>query len=130
MSYLDRVAALGCCICGLPAQIHHAVGGSVSEAGFVRGMGRKTPDDCAIPLCEWHHTGAEGLHKIGVREWERRFGPQMTMLEATRDRLGMPPVVPKASKVLARQEMSAAESSVGDASPCEVVDQTKHENHG
>jgi hypothetical protein len=72
-------------------------------------MGRKTPDDCAIPLCANHHVGAEGLHKIGVREWERRFGPQMTMLEATRDRLGMPPVVPKASKVMPRRETLGTE---------------------
>lgn len=77
--YLTAVAELGCCICGQPAQIHHAKGGSMRYVESA-GVGLRTGDDCAIPLCMRHHTGAEGIHTLGVQTWEARFGNQSDML--------------------------------------------------
>lgn len=67
--YLTAVAELGCMVCGGPAQIHHAKGGSMRYVESA-GTGLRTGDDCALPLCANHHTGGEGIHTIGVQTWE------------------------------------------------------------
>lgn len=82
--WLDRVSGLGCIICGMPSEIHHVRLGS--------GLGRKTPDTLAIPLCARHHrTGGlgEAFH-AGRRTWEEKFGSQVDLLEETYRRLGEP----------------------------------------
>lgn len=75
-AHFNRVAAIGCCICGQPAQLHHATGGSMIERGVMRGMSQKVSDWLVIPLCERHHTGRDGIHAIGVDAWEGRYGSQ------------------------------------------------------
>lgn len=77
--YLDRIASFGCMVCRKTAQIHHIVGGSAKAAGIRRGMSQKVRDEHVIPLCELHHTGNEGIHKIGVLTWEARYGTQVDM---------------------------------------------------
>lgn len=77
--YLSAVAALGCIVCCQPAQIHHAKGGSMRYVESA-GASQRTGDDCALPLCMRHHTGAEGIHTIGVQTWEARYGNQADML--------------------------------------------------
>lgn len=52
--YMDRVASLGCLICGSPAQLHHPREG--------QGKAQKAPDWLVVPLCPSHHTGPEGIH--------------------------------------------------------------------
>ena len=67
--HLQRVAELPCCVCGMePVQAHHLVGRDM------KGMGQKSSDMFAIPLCPWHHSE---LHNIGWREWEQRHGSQL-----------------------------------------------------
>lgn len=78
----EALAAYGCWVCCQPAQMHHATGGSMKARGIHKGMGQKNSDWLVIPLCERHHTGVDGLHKIGVAQWEERFGPQAVMLDA------------------------------------------------
>lgn len=98
MNYLARVAALGCCICGQPAQVHHVRGGSVTG---IASMGRKSPDALSIPLCHNHHQGRSGIHTLGVRTFEATFGDQADMVAATQKKLGAE-FVPS-SKVLPRR---------------------------
>lgn len=105
-AYLTAVAELGCVICGQPAEIHHAKGGSMRYRESA-GTGQRTGDDCAIPLCPYHHRGLEGVHTIGVLTWEARFGQQADMLIAVSVRLEARPVAdPKRlaapSKILPR----------------------------
>ena len=50
--------------------IHHLTGG---------GMGMKSED--FIPLCHTHHQGSQGLHHLGNRVWEEKYGTQKEMLE-------------------------------------------------
>ena len=58
--HVNRVAALGCCICrrlGLGyvhPQVHHIAEGSGQRSWFA-----------VAPLCEEHHTGPSGFHKRG-----------------------------------------------------------------
>ena len=112
MRYLDAVAELGCCVCGQPAQIHHARAGSMRYVESA-GTGLRTGDDCAIPLCLNHHTGSEGIHTIGVQTFEARYGTQADMLTTVAMLLRntaceQPRRREKASKVLARCRTSVA----------------------
>ena len=45
--YKDAVAALGCLVCGAPAQLHHPREGV--------GAGQRESDWCVVPLCKGHH---------------------------------------------------------------------------
>ena len=67
-AHMDRVAALGCIICGMPACIHH-----------VRKNAENRNHMMILPLCDDHHSnyGVFGvaLH-AGVNEWEKNFGTQ------------------------------------------------------
>ena len=72
--HLGRVAALGCCICGRAAEVHHVKDG--------QGTGRKASDFETIPLCPDHHRlGGQGVafHQ-GPKIWEKTFGRQRDML--------------------------------------------------
>jgi GT2 family glycosyltransferase len=63
--HMDRVAALGCLLCGQPAQLHHVREG--------QGMSQRASNFLVVPLCEPHHTGSAGLHGLGSRGFERRY---------------------------------------------------------
>lgn len=66
--HLDWVKTLPCVACGVPADDpHHIV-----SVGF-KGMGTKTPDYWAIPLCRTHH---DELHH-NVKAWEEQHGEQI-----------------------------------------------------
>ena len=69
---LDDIAAMGCCICGAPAEIHH-----------VRRGGAKRDDSKVIPLCPRHHrTGGHGVAiHAGRKSWEARFGDELDWLD-------------------------------------------------
>jgi hypothetical protein len=68
-----RIAALGCIICGRPADIHHCL----ITAGC-----RKN-HDLVIPLCPEHHRHGQygvSIH-AGKTEFEARFGTETFLLE-------------------------------------------------
>ena len=77
-AYLSRVAAIGCCVCRRPAEIHHILTG--------KGMGQKASNLDVIPLCPDHHrNGGHGvaIHS-GVKTWEANYGTEAQHLERTR----------------------------------------------
>lgn len=75
--HLARVAALGCIICGAPAEIHHP--------RFVCGMSQRAPDWLAVPLCPIHHrTGGFGVAiHAGQQEFERNYMSEQDLLAET-----------------------------------------------
>lgn len=80
-AHLAKVRELPCCVCGaIGVHAHHARGGSMAENGFHQAKGKKVSDYLAIPLCHDHHTGANGIHSLGVATWERLHGAQLTNL--------------------------------------------------
>lgn len=80
--HMAAVAALGCLICQQPAQVHHIRDGA--------GMGQRSGHDETVPLCERHHTGAEGFHTLGPQTFAGRFGmTEREMLAETKRRLGI-----------------------------------------
>lgn len=90
--YWSQVAALGCCICGGPAEIAHAHGGSIVEKmGEPKAKGRKLPryDWLVLPLCPPHHRGNRGLDIAGGHIWETWHGPQVGHIDRLIQQLGL-----------------------------------------
>jgi len=79
----NLLSEMGCAICGQPPQIHHLIGTKW------RGMGQKADDRHTIPLCLNHHTGQQGIHKVGMRQWEFQYGTQEELLEITNHKIEM-----------------------------------------
>ena len=67
----EKAVNYGCIVCKIKYAvytepcIHHLTGA---------GMGKKNED--IIPLCHYHHQGKEGIHHIGTKTWEKKFGSQ------------------------------------------------------
>lgn len=80
--YLAKVKNLPCCICGAcpPSDPHH-------KKEFT-GIALKSSDYDAMPLCYEHHIGNTGIHGLGRKEFERRYGLQSKLVERTRRLLG------------------------------------------
>lgn len=79
---LQRVRELGCIVknCGSPANAHHIRDG--------QGTSQKAGDDEAIPVCHYHHQGEEGIHTLGTRVWQAKYGTERDLLEKTKSMLG------------------------------------------
>lgn len=66
------ISNLGCAVCGYPlAEIHHC---------FTGGGGRKNHDH-TIGLCYNHHRGKEGIHTIGRKTWQAKYGSEQDLLD-------------------------------------------------
>lgn len=76
--YLNKVAALGCLICKMPAEIHHKRSGT--------GLKRASHSD-VIPLCPRHHrTGGYGVAiHAGIKEWQKNYGNEIELIEKTKN---------------------------------------------
>jgi len=78
----EKIRLLGCIIhwCGRPALIHHCG----TNAG-----GRKDHDK-VIPLCHEHHAREShvGIHRMGHRAWEERFGTEEFHMDIVKELLG------------------------------------------
>jgi hypothetical protein len=67
--YLSSVADIGCILCkhlgysDTPAEIHH-----------IRRFGGKRDNAPVIPLCPEHHRGNTGVHGLGHKGFDRRYG--------------------------------------------------------
>ena len=65
LRYLAWIRTLPCLVCGRTTGIEAAHTGP-------HGMGQKSPDASAVPLCARHHrTGHDSYHKLGPRAFER-----------------------------------------------------------
>jgi hypothetical protein len=67
--YLSAVANLGCILCR-----HLALGESLAEIHHVRRFGGKRSLAPVIPLCREHHRGDTGVHGLGAKGFEKRYG--------------------------------------------------------
>src|SRR5258707_15596220 len=63
--YLAWIRTQTCCVCGSKRAIE------ASHTG-PHGIGQKSPDSSAIPLCASHHrTGADSYHRLGPRKFAK-----------------------------------------------------------
>ena len=78
----SNIAVLGCALCHKlhgdhdpgPVELHH-----LRTGGWGKGDYRTL-----MPLCYLHHRGAEGIHALGTKAWEKRFNvTQKELLEWT-----------------------------------------------
>ena len=83
--YFDKVARVGCILCRTalgvkdsPAELHH-----------IRRFGGKRSTSPVIPLCPEHHRGNSGVHGLGVKGFEKKWGISCEeLLEQVNKRLG------------------------------------------
>lgn len=70
--HMSRVAEIGCILCirlgygETPAELHHIRRGA--------GMGMRSSHMSVIPLCPEHHRGNSGVHGLGVKGFEKKYG--------------------------------------------------------
>ena len=81
--YKDRVANLGCIICGDPAHLHHPRTGV--------GTGQRNSDWLVIPLCPGHHTEGTTFMSPSVHGapqfFRGRYGEEMALLAQVTERI-------------------------------------------
>lgn len=70
--HMGEVAALGCIICGRPAECHH-----------VAGHGMRASHYETIPLCPDHHRNGNDCVHAGRRTFESRYGTERELLART-----------------------------------------------
>jgi hypothetical protein len=78
--HLNKVAELGCIVCGDAAEIH--------RPRFSCGMAQRAPHWLAIPLCYEHHRGSLSIHN-DKKQFEALFGAEPDLLAATIERLAL-----------------------------------------
>jgi hypothetical protein len=82
---LNQIAELGCILCsevlgieGTPAELHH-----------VRRYGTKRATSPILPLCREHHRGNTGVHGLGTKGFENKWGVTYEeLLERVSQKLG------------------------------------------
>jgi hypothetical protein len=67
--YLSSVANLGCILCR-----HLSYGETPAEIHHIRRFGGKRSNCKVIPLCPEHHRGNTGVHGLGHKGFEKRYG--------------------------------------------------------
>jgi len=84
-AHMGRVADVGCIVCWeqlaqyVPAMVHHIRDGA--------GLSQRSSDWLTLPLCHNHHQGYDGIHSIGTRAWEGRYGTELSLLAETLNRV-------------------------------------------
>lgn len=83
--HMGKVADLGCIICGNNQVVIHHI------TTLRKGYGSKSSNYQVLPLCVRHHDAkikGESIHE-GVKEWEKKYGTQIELLEQVYKRLGV-----------------------------------------
>lgn len=75
--WMHRVAQLPCAICGaMPVELHHIREG--------QGAAQRAQHVLVLPLCTYHHRGAEGIHGLGRKGFYMRHKrDELDILAAT-----------------------------------------------
>lgn len=82
---LNKIAELGCILCSEVLGIE----GSPSELHHVRRFGTKRATSPILPLCPEHHRGNSGVHGLGTKGFEDKWGiTYEELLERVSKRLG------------------------------------------
>jgi len=85
--HYDKVAKLGCILC-LHLGLGHPENPSPCEIHHIRRFGGKRDNAPVIGLCPEHHRGNTGVHGLGAKGFEKRYGfGQEFLLELTNELL-------------------------------------------
>lgn len=70
-NHMIAVAQLPCIVCqAWPVSVHHAE----------TGMGGRKNHMKVLPLCWNHHQGRDGIHKMGRKPWQAKYGTEQELL--------------------------------------------------
>lgn len=78
--YLDWIREQPCVVSGGFSVPHHLIG----KSGGI--TGGKECDLLTMPLSPKYHTGEQGIHKLGVKTWEKIYGNQWKYVAKTLQR--------------------------------------------
>jgi hypothetical protein len=82
---LNKIARLGCILCSEVLGIE----GSEAELHHVRRYGTKRATSPILPLCREHHRGNTGVHGLGTKGFENKWGVTYEeLLERVSQKLG------------------------------------------
>jgi hypothetical protein len=82
---LDQIAKLGCILCSEVLGIE----GTAAELHHVRRYGTKRSTSPVLPLCPEHHRGNSGVHGLGTKGFEKKWGISYErLLERVNQKLG------------------------------------------
>jgi hypothetical protein len=81
--WMERVRRLGCRVCrnlnlgDTPAAIHHCL----------TGAGGRKDHWKVLPLCHYHHQGEQGIHTLGRKVWQAKYGTEEQLMQQVREEL-------------------------------------------
>jgi hypothetical protein len=82
----NKIAKLGCILC---SELLGIEGGSPAEIHHVRRYGAVRSTSPVLPLCPEHHRGNSGVHGLGTKGFENKWGVTYAwLLERVDQRLG------------------------------------------
>ena len=82
---LGKIAGLGCILCSEVLGITS----SAAELHHVRRYGAKRSASPVLPLCPEHHRGNNGVHGLGTKGFESKWGiTYEALLERVNEKLG------------------------------------------
>jgi hypothetical protein len=80
-AYLAWIRTLRCAVCGRGPREHTRVEAAHTSALGPRGLGQKSSDYSAIPLCSWDHsTGPDSYHRLGERLFAAKHAIDLSTL--------------------------------------------------
>ena len=80
-----KIARLGCCLCR-----HLGYGETPSEIHHIQKNGIPRYQREVIGLCPEHHRGNSGIHGLGKRGFEARYGiDEQALLQKTMELIGL-----------------------------------------
>jgi len=90
--YWTALVRDGCVLCGAPAEIAHAHGGSIVERmqePKAKGVKLERYDWLVLPLCPAHHRSEAGCLDNSPRAWEAVHGEQAAWIDLLCHRHGL-----------------------------------------
>jgi hypothetical protein len=86
--YLAWIRTLGCVVCSRVSGESILIEAAHTNALGAKGMGQKTSDFSAIPLCAWHHREARNsYHRLGEPRFAQEHQLDLSQLVAALNHL-------------------------------------------
>ena len=82
---MQKMVEFGCVVCRWYEGVEDLPPCNIHHIRDKTGLGMK--DEEMIPLCHYHHQGRMGIHTIGKKIWEERYGTQRELHERMKEEL-------------------------------------------
>ncbi len=82
---LNKISEFGCVVCRWYEEVEDLPPCNIHHIRDKTGMGLK--DNETIGLCHYHHQGRMGIHTIGKKMWEERYGTQRELYKRLMEEL-------------------------------------------